>query len=231
MSLTEMVIMPGADYQQTCDAIREKTGGMETIKSGQLPRAVADVFLAGKQASDEAWGKRVYTAFVRGSGTNNISVDLPFEPDFVTLGLFDPFAIGVTYSYWGLVRDFKTFARLAGTVQRSIDGTAAQTTSLNNNTVGNYIKYEDGKLSFVHPSNFDSRTVWNVNSRYLLTALKYTEDGKSDADILKDYIRGLSDSGGTVTISNRRFSDTGMTESEFNAFTAAHKPNWTFVFS
>lgn len=36
MALTDMVIMPGADYQDACDAVREKTGGTDKIKSGNL---------------------------------------------------------------------------------------------------------------------------------------------------------------------------------------------------
>ena len=36
MSLTDYVIMPGADYKDACDAVREKTGGTEPIKSGEM---------------------------------------------------------------------------------------------------------------------------------------------------------------------------------------------------
>lgn len=36
MSLTDYVIMPGADYKDACDAVREKTGGTELIKSGEM---------------------------------------------------------------------------------------------------------------------------------------------------------------------------------------------------
>lgn len=36
MSLTEFVIMPGTDYQDACDAIREKTGGTDPVKSGEM---------------------------------------------------------------------------------------------------------------------------------------------------------------------------------------------------
>ena len=36
MALTDMVIMPGADYQDACDAIREKDGSTAVIKSGDM---------------------------------------------------------------------------------------------------------------------------------------------------------------------------------------------------
>ena len=36
MALTELVLMPGSDYQGICDKIREKTGEEELLKSGQI---------------------------------------------------------------------------------------------------------------------------------------------------------------------------------------------------
>lgn len=43
MALTEYVIMPGADYQAICDKVREKTGGEELLKSGDIPSALDNV--------------------------------------------------------------------------------------------------------------------------------------------------------------------------------------------
>lgn len=43
MSLTDMVIMPGGDYQAACDAIREKTGGTEPIKSGNMAAQIRGI--------------------------------------------------------------------------------------------------------------------------------------------------------------------------------------------
>jgi hypothetical protein len=36
MALTDIVMMPGADYQDICDAIREKNGQTDSIVSGQV---------------------------------------------------------------------------------------------------------------------------------------------------------------------------------------------------
>ena len=58
MSLTDMVIMPGADYQDACDAIREKTGGTEGIKSGQMGGLIRGISGGGGDnggGSDEEW--------------------------------------------------------------------------------------------------------------------------------------------------------------------------------
>lgn len=34
--MAEYAVMPLADYEDACDAVREKTGGTDTIKSGEL---------------------------------------------------------------------------------------------------------------------------------------------------------------------------------------------------
>ena len=47
MSLTNMVIMPGSDYQAACDAIREKTGTTDLIKSGEMASAIAGIKAGG----------------------------------------------------------------------------------------------------------------------------------------------------------------------------------------
>lgn len=48
-------VMPMGDYENICDSIREKTGSMELLKSGEIESAIADVYEAGKQAEDYAF--------------------------------------------------------------------------------------------------------------------------------------------------------------------------------
>ena len=43
MGLTNYVLMPGADYQALCDAIRAKTGKTDPIKSGELASEIAGI--------------------------------------------------------------------------------------------------------------------------------------------------------------------------------------------
>lgn len=47
MSLTDMVIMPGADYQAACDAIREKTEGVGYIRSGDMAELIRSIETGG----------------------------------------------------------------------------------------------------------------------------------------------------------------------------------------
>lgn len=43
MSLTDYVIMPGADYQSICDAVRSKNGETGVYKSGELKAAIKGI--------------------------------------------------------------------------------------------------------------------------------------------------------------------------------------------
>lgn len=50
MTLTDYIIMPGADYQAACDKLREKTGKTDPIRSGELASEIEVV--AGKKLSE-----------------------------------------------------------------------------------------------------------------------------------------------------------------------------------
>lgn len=41
--MAEYAVMPKSDYQDACDAVREKTGGTDTIKSGQLGEQIRSI--------------------------------------------------------------------------------------------------------------------------------------------------------------------------------------------
>lgn len=86
MSLTDMVIMPGADYQDACEAIREKTGGTGYIRSGEMaaqirgistgvelpvltnPASAADI-ASGKEAIDGEGNLLTGTASIKPEGS------------------------------------------------------------------------------------------------------------------------------------------------------------------
>ena len=41
--MSEYAVMPKADYQDACDAVREKTGGTALIKSGELGGLIREI--------------------------------------------------------------------------------------------------------------------------------------------------------------------------------------------
>ena len=46
--MTDYAVMPKADYVAACDAIREKTGDTEVIKSGEIANKINDVYSVGQ---------------------------------------------------------------------------------------------------------------------------------------------------------------------------------------
>lgn len=48
MALTEMVIMPGEDYQAICDSVRGKTGRTELLKSGNIAPIIDGIVVGGE---------------------------------------------------------------------------------------------------------------------------------------------------------------------------------------
>lgn len=57
MSLTNVVIMPGADYKAICNAVREKTGKTILLKSGEVAAAIRSI--SGNEPT--ALGNKLYT--------------------------------------------------------------------------------------------------------------------------------------------------------------------------
>ena len=53
MALTNYVLMPGADYQGICDAVRAKTGKTNALKSGELATEIEGITGGGGASGDE----------------------------------------------------------------------------------------------------------------------------------------------------------------------------------
>lgn len=54
--MSNYAVMPITDYSDTCDAIREKIGSSEVIKSGDMSNKISEVYEAGKTAEyDRFW--------------------------------------------------------------------------------------------------------------------------------------------------------------------------------
>lgn len=80
--MTDYVLMPGADYQNICDAVREKTGGTTLLRSGELAEEIQNIPTDGNDAFWDAYqqnGNRVnyYQHFVQ-DGWN----DETFHPKY-----------------------------------------------------------------------------------------------------------------------------------------------------
>lgn len=71
MGLTNYVLMPGADYQALCDAIRAKTGKTEALKSGELATEVESITGGGSVQTTEYLPETTFTnLFVEALGAH-----------------------------------------------------------------------------------------------------------------------------------------------------------------
>ncbi len=211
------------------DAIREKTGGAEPLTLDGMALAIPSVYGAGETAKESEWAKKFYKAFVRGTDSATISLELPFVPDYITIIPTEPCATVTNYTFLGMLRDLKTFARIGGNVLHRETSNSAKFNLLNNNTVNNYIRLDGKTVTFTpaSASAFDG-VLWRSECLYTVIAANYT-DGEDDRALLERYVLSLPSSGGSVTISSRRLEETGMSIAEFEAFVKEKCPTWTFV--
>ena len=66
---------------------------------------------------------------------------------------------------------------------------------------------------------------FDANTDYIVLASK--TETRTDKEILTDFVSGLADAGGTVTLSQAAI-DAAVTDDEWAALLAT-KPNWTFT--
>ena len=78
MALTEQVIMPGADYEDACDAIREKTGGTDLIKSGEMGGLIRGIEGENHDAEDAIISNTLEGAYFNDRVTNLTSYAFAF---------------------------------------------------------------------------------------------------------------------------------------------------------
>ncbi len=89
MVLTDLVIMPGTDYQAICDAVRAKTGGTDLLKSGDIPvqiEGIRDVLYMNAALLDAGGA---YPGGDRAAEYKTIVI--PEEATFVSLNALDNF--------------------------------------------------------------------------------------------------------------------------------------------
>lgn len=85
MALTELVVMPGVDYQDICDAIREKNGQTSSIVSGQAGDLIRAIQTNNEEKPEKISSFKfgIWTAPSGLTMTNtNISHNLGTTPNF-----------------------------------------------------------------------------------------------------------------------------------------------------
>ena len=85
------------------------------------------------------------------------------------------------------------------------------------------VSYADGVLTFTMVESVPVR--FDANTDYIVLASK--TETRTDKEILTDFVSGLADAGGTVTLSQEAIN-AAVTDDEWAALLAT-KPNWTFT--
>lgn len=102
MALTDIVMMPGADYQDICDAIREKNGQTAKIKSGEAGDLIRAIETGGGEIEmPEKITQLKFGTWTAPSGltmsTTEITHNLGTAPNFYCIWAPTIATIGTTY--------------------------------------------------------------------------------------------------------------------------------------
>lgn len=170
MTLTDYVIMPSADYKAACDAIREKTGKTENIKSGELAPEISSI--SGGGSSDDVR----YVTFMNG---NTVLYKKPVAVgddcvDVVTKGLVttptkeSTVQYNYTYSGWSSTDGGEVDNTLLKAVTEDRTVYAAFTSSIRTYTVNFY----DGETLIT-----TQQVAYGGSSTYEYEKLGYTFEG------------------------------------------------------
>ena len=206
------------------DAIREKTGGTDALTLDGMAAAIPEVFAAGFGAGEAAQKAVCFQATVLGSGTQYLSLEIPFEPDYFTVLAFNPYPTTVPYSEIALAIDLGTFYTHLG-VSVYIKSTSGFSTARIPDALRTLYTYEDGVFTVNAGTQSNIPNIWRTGTYYKVCAVKRM---LSDKDALTREINALpDDESGTVTFVGSRVS-AAVTDDEWATLIAA-KPNWTFT--
>lgn len=207
------------------------------MKTAQLLKEIAEneqkVYDAGAQKERRHCQSRHFSRLIPGSGTTELIVPVPFEPDFVEVCCHDP----VIRTQKGIVAfaqfDRRALGQICGTfcvTTGPVDSTnlgaysnlLAATTTLNNRCSVD----EHGALHVKDITISGETGVWEPEVKYLVNAVKYVD--VSDAERLAEVVRRLP-AGGTYKIHIRKqVRDAAMTDEQWKAL-IAERPTYTYV--
>lgn len=101
MALTDIVMMPGADYQDICDAIREKNGQTAKIKSGNAGSLIRAIQTGGGEDAlsqiFSSYKVGIFTPTQDTSGISAVTHGLGVTPNFYCIFAVNSSTVGTGY--------------------------------------------------------------------------------------------------------------------------------------
>lgn len=218
------------------DAIRLKTGGTEALTLEDMAAAIPEVY----NAAERQCAAKHFVAVVTGSGTSEMAISVPFDPDAVFVICHSAYAASLangSTGYWMDLRfNRRNAARYSGYFMAVPPNADRTNTRVSASTALEICTYSDGMLRFNAVNATLQKYVWRSDLQYLFTAVQYSD--KTDAELLAEEIALLPDAtGGTVEYSLFRVNEIFETASGANdgstsaawAALVATKPKWTFT--
>ena len=171
-----------------------------------------------------------FTTTFMGNDSYEVTAELPFKPDIVTVYTTHSYSTQGSNCYRGFIADLRCNGRYMGNVFY-IDSEANNRNGMIKSSMhGNVLSFENGIFSFHLGPDQLKNVVWGSFVRYYLVAVRFPEEsGKQQLEeqimLLPDEVPAGS-SGQLNYMKHVVYSY--FTEEEWEHLTS-RKPNWTFV--
>lgn len=222
-------IMPLTDYQNTCESIRQKTGSTDTIKSGDMPKKINEVYEAGEKSQyDLTWdliqnygNPTIYNGRFQSIVTDKALWDAFYKPkyDYRHSDIYSPTSAFKVKVMTDMIKDnYVEGCELSYTFYQCFNLENARTLYINENTKYINTFNECNKLKEIRIVGLIGQNGFNV--RWSTTMSK--ESITSIVNALSPTTSGL-----TVTLS-KTAKENAFTDSEW-ATLIATKSNWNIA--
>lgn len=209
------------------NAIREKTGKTNALTLDDMAAAIPTIYSIGFTAGEDSQKAVCFHATMTGNGTNKLSFNVPFEPEYFCITGFNPYPASKTYTELGTFIDLGTFYSVLGVnIYNSADSSNKPKISVARmtNTYRFLYTYENGVFTVSAGTISNTPIIWETKTYYNICAAK---SGLTQKERLTREITTLpSDESGTVTFVKTRVNAAVTTEEW--ASLIATKPSWTF---
>ena len=170
-----------------------------------------------------------FTTSFFGDDTSELSIQIPFQPDIVTVYTTHSYSSHIPNCYRGFTADLRACGRHMCNVFYTATEGLYKSAWMPSKIPSNNIFYQDGVFRYALSAEAIKDTIWMSNVRYHLVAVRFPEEsGKS---LLEEQIMMLPDEVPTgcsgVLPYNESVVNYYFAPAEWEWLTA-QKPNWTF---
>ena len=172
--MTDYAIIPTADYKAACDAIREKTGKTDSIKSGDMATEIGGISGGGKKL---IWGFRNIM------GINEMGVDTSFDVAVIHLIEGKTYTVQLENETFKMVCKKKVYTYDGGpTYDYLYLGNFYLYDIHEPNTGEEFVFYEIYENGEFNSQFYVANPNWDIRNDYFVTFLVYDGEVADDCD-------------------------------------------------